>query len=98
MGWSHIGVEKSTTGYVDSLIPSLMLIIGTMNVDSLIPSLILIIGTMNSSILRSNIGINALDCYDLLKDEVSLIRTFSFSSLSLSVSTLASFSTNSMSS
>jgi len=48
----------------------------------------LIIGTMNSSTLRSNIGINALDCYDLLKDEVSLIRTFSFSSLSLSVSLL----------
>ena len=38
-----------------------------------------IIGTMNSSILRSNIGMNALDCSDLLKDEVSLIRSLFFS-------------------
>ena len=49
------------------------------HVDSLIPSLMVIIGTMNSSILRSNIGMNALDCSDLLKDEVSLIRSLFFS-------------------
>ena len=39
--------------------------------------------TINSPIYQSNIRMNVLDCYDLLLGEVSLIRTLSFSSLSL---------------